>query len=38
MCREGTIPRYEWADEDEPPQVGDSFRILVEDVEDAMGN
>ncbi|MAT72292.1 MAG: 30S ribosomal protein S1 [Planctomycetaceae bacterium] len=40
---EGAIPLSEWLEEteddapSEPPQVGDTIRVLVEDVEDALG-
>ncbi|MBX3413857.1 MAG: 30S ribosomal protein S1 [Pirellulales bacterium] len=34
---EGTIPLSEWGEEDEPPVVGQQFRVLVEDVEDPHG-
>src|ERR1700754_90590 len=33
---EGIIPRNEWEDGDELPAVGDTIRVLVEDLEDAM--
>ncbi len=33
---EGTINLYEWEGE-EPPQVGDSVQVLIEDVEDEFG-
>jgi small subunit ribosomal protein S1 len=35
---EGTIPLNEWGDEDEPPVVGQQFRVLVEDFEDVNGD
>ncbi len=34
---EGTIPRNEWEEEEEQPEVGQTIRVLVEDVEDAVG-
>ena len=34
---EGIIPRNEWEEGDEIPKVGDTFRVLVEDVEDIAG-
>src|SRR5690606_25461468 len=40
---EGMVPRDEWAEEGfegeetEPPQVGQTVRVLVEDVEDVVG-
>ena len=35
---EGSIPRSEWEEEeDEEPEVGQLIRVLVEDVEDAIG-
>jgi small subunit ribosomal protein S1 len=33
---EGTIPLAEWEDED-PPQIGERIKVLVEEVEDASG-
>ena len=33
---EGLIPRNEW-DEHEPPEPGQKIRVLIEDVEDALG-
>ena len=33
---EGTISSYEW-DEDDPPEVGKSVQVLIEDVEDESG-
>ena len=35
---EGTIPRNEWEETDEPPQVGDVIKVLIEDLEDEMGS
>ena len=40
---EGAIPRSEWEPEDEgeaiePPEVGQTIRVLVEDVEDSQGS
>ena len=32
---EGVIPRNEWDEGDDPPQVGQVIRVLIEDVEDA---
>ena len=34
---EGIIPRNEWEEGDEPPEVGQTIRVLVEDVEDVAG-
>jgi len=34
---EGTIPRNEWEEWEEPPQVGDVVKVLIEDVEDVFG-
>ncbi len=34
---EGVISLREWEDEDELPQVGDTFQVLVEDLEDNAG-
>jgi small subunit ribosomal protein S1 len=33
---EGTIPRSEWG-EDDPPEVGQVIKVLIEDLEDEMG-
>ena len=35
---EGTIPRNEWEEHDDPPQVGDVIKVLIEDLEDEMGS
>ncbi|MEX0642928.1 MAG: 30S ribosomal protein S1 [Pirellulales bacterium] len=35
---EGIIPRNEWEEGDEVPTIGDTIRVLVEDVEDIVGN
>ena len=35
---EGTIPRSEWEETEEPPQVGDVIQVLIEDLEDEMGS
>jgi small subunit ribosomal protein S1 len=35
---EGTIPRSEWEEGEPPPEVGETIKVLVEDVEDVMGN
>jgi small subunit ribosomal protein S1 len=32
---EGTIPRNEWGDGEEPPRIGDTLKVLIEDIEDA---
>ena len=34
---EGTIPLNEWEEEEEQPEVGQTIRVLIEDVEDTMG-
>ena len=34
---EGIIPRNEWEEGEELPQIGDTIRVLVEDVEDVAG-
>jgi small subunit ribosomal protein S1 len=34
---EGTIPRDEWDDHEEPPEVGQKIQVLVEDMEDDLG-
>ncbi|MCG8449574.1 MAG: S1 RNA-binding domain-containing protein, partial [Pirellulales bacterium] len=35
---EGTVPRNEWEEDEELPEVGQTIRVLVEDVEDAQGH
>ncbi len=35
---EGTIPLAEWADDEDPPKIGDIVQVLVEDVEDEFGS
>jgi small subunit ribosomal protein S1 len=34
---EGIIPANEWEEYEEPPQPGDIVKVLIEDVDDAMG-
>ncbi len=34
---EGTIPRNEWDEQDEQPEVGQIVRVLIEDLEDEQG-
>jgi len=34
---EGTIPLHEWDDDEDPPQVGMTFKVLIEEVEDEFG-
>jgi small subunit ribosomal protein S1 len=34
---EGIIPLSEWEEGDEPPQVGEHVKVLIEDVEDVFG-
>ncbi len=34
---EGQIPRNEWDEEEPPPEPGQTIRVLIEDVEDVMG-
>ena len=34
---EGIIPRNEWEEGDELPEIGETIRVLVEDVEDVAG-
>ena len=34
---EGTIPTSEWEEDEELPAVGDTIKVLVEEVEDVMG-
>ncbi|MEQ8788384.1 MAG: 30S ribosomal protein S1 [Pirellulaceae bacterium] len=34
---EGTVPRNEWEDDEDPPTVGQRVDVLVEDLEDEMG-
>ena len=35
---EGTIPRNEWEETEEAPAVGQSIKVLIEDLEDEMGS
>ena len=35
---EGVIPRNEWEEEEEPPEVGQQVKVLVEDVEGVAGS
>lgn len=35
---EGTIPRHEWDDNEDPPAVGDIVKVLVEEVEEEFPN
>lgn len=35
---EGSIPRSEWEEEEEQPELGQIIRVLVEDVEDTQGH
>ena len=34
---EGTIPRSEWEEHHEPPEVGQTIKVLIEDMEDDLG-
>jgi small subunit ribosomal protein S1 len=34
---EGLIPRNEWDEDEPPPEPGQKIRVLIEDVEDALG-
>jgi small subunit ribosomal protein S1 len=34
---EGSIPRHEWDDNEEPPQVGQMVKVLIEEVENEPG-
>lgn len=34
---EGTVPRSEWDPDGDPPEVGQSVHVLIEDLEDDMG-
>jgi small subunit ribosomal protein S1 len=34
---EGTIPRHEWGPEETQPAIGDEVEVLIEDLEDEMG-
>jgi small subunit ribosomal protein S1 len=34
---EGIIPRSEWEEDEEPPEVGQTVKVLVEEVEDVFG-
>ena len=35
---EGTIPLNEWEEEEEPPKIGDTIKVLIEDLEDEFGS
>ena len=34
---EGQIPRNEWKEDEAPPEIGQTVKVLIEDVEDVMG-
>ena len=34
---EGTIPRHEWDEHEDPPSVGDIVKVLIEEMEDELG-
>jgi small subunit ribosomal protein S1 len=34
---EGTIPRHEWDENEEPPAIGDIVKVLIEEMEDELG-
>ena len=34
---EGSIPVHEWDDDEDPPQIGATIKVLIEDVEDEFG-
>ncbi len=34
---EGTIPLSEWEDHEEPPEIGQTLKVLIEDMEDETG-
>ena len=34
---EGTITRAEWSEHDDPPNIGDEIEVLIEDLEDELG-
>ena len=34
---EGSIPRSEWEEDEDPPEVGQTFQVLIEDLEDEFG-
>jgi small subunit ribosomal protein S1 len=34
---EGSIPRSEWEDDEDPPAIGQTFQVLIEDLEDEFG-
>ena len=34
---EGSVPLYEWDDNEDPPVVGDVVKVLIEEVEDELG-
>jgi len=35
---EGTIPLFEWTEHEDPPVPGQRFKVLVEEIEDSMGD
>ena len=34
---EGTIPRNEWEEHEDPPEIGQTLKVLIEDLEDEQG-
>lgn len=34
---EGMVPLYEWAEDEEPPKVGETIEVLLEEIEDDFG-
>ena len=34
---EGTIPVYEWDEDEDPPEIGQKVQVLIEDLEDELG-
>ncbi|MFT5302529.1 MAG: small subunit ribosomal protein S1 [Mariniblastus sp.] len=34
---EGTVPRNEWEEHEDPPEVGQTLKVLIEDLEDEQG-
>nr|MBC8871737.1 S1 RNA-binding domain-containing protein [Planctomycetota bacterium] len=34
---EGTVPLYEWDSHEDPPVVGDTIKVLIEEMEDELG-
>jgi small subunit ribosomal protein S1 len=34
---EGSIPRYEWEEDEDDPEIGQTLQVLIEDLEDELG-